>query len=157
MGSSLGDVFASSDNAQCEKFYSLHWCRGTAGLNAFGFPWSGENCWVNAPYKAIGRVWRALREQKAVATILVPMWKSSTWWHLVVPDGSHLSECVVDWVCLPRGDPILFIGGQAPGRTILPPIRPLMAAMVDFSQREGHSRRVLSRRDRCLQGDCKAC
>jgi hypothetical protein len=24
------DLFASSDNAQCEKFYSLHWCRGTA-------------------------------------------------------------------------------------------------------------------------------
>jgi hypothetical protein len=37
------DLFASSDNAQCEKFYSLHWCRGTAEVNAFGFPWSGEN------------------------------------------------------------------------------------------------------------------
>jgi hypothetical protein len=53
------DLFASSDNA---RFYSLHWCRGTTGVNAFGFPWSGENCWANAPYKAIGRVWRALRE-----------------------------------------------------------------------------------------------
>ncbi len=50
------DLFASSDNAQCEKFYSLHWCRGTAGVNAFSFSWSGENCRVNAPYKAIGRV-----------------------------------------------------------------------------------------------------
>ena len=25
------DLFASSDNTQCEKLYSLHWCRGTAG------------------------------------------------------------------------------------------------------------------------------
>ena len=35
------DLFASSDNAQCEKLYSLHWCHGTARVNAFGFPWSG--------------------------------------------------------------------------------------------------------------------
>ncbi len=27
------DLFASSDNAQCKKFYSLQWCRGTAGVN----------------------------------------------------------------------------------------------------------------------------
>ena len=94
-------------------------------MNAFGFPWSGENCWVNAPYKAIGRVWRALREQQAVATLLVPMWESATWWRLVVPEGPHLAECVVDWVWLPRDDPDLFIGGRAPGRTILPPNWPL--------------------------------
>ena len=63
---------------------------------------------------------RALREHQAVFTLLVPMWESSTWWHLVIPDGPHLSEYVGDWVWLPRGDPNLFIGGQAPGRTILP-------------------------------------
>ncbi len=90
------DLLASSDNAQREKFYSLHWCRGAAGVNIFGFPWFGENCWANAPYMAIGRVWRALREQQAVATLLVPNWESSTWWYLVVPDGPHLSEYVVD-------------------------------------------------------------
>jgi hypothetical protein len=39
----------------------------------------------------------------------------------VVSDGPHLSEYGVDWVWVPRGDPNLFIGGQAPGRTILPP------------------------------------
>ena len=60
-------------------------------------------------------------EQQAIATLLVPMWESATWWHLVVPDGPHLSEYVVDWVSLPRGDPDLFIGGKAPGRTILSP------------------------------------
>ncbi len=111
------------------------------------FPRSGENCWINAPYKAVGRVWRALKEQQAVATLSVPMWESSTWWHLVVPDGPHLFECFVEWVWLPRGDPILFIGGQAPGRTLLPPIWPLMAVSVDFLQREERSRRVLSKRD----------
>ncbi len=37
---------------------------------------------------------------------IVPMWESSTWWHLVTPMGRHLSEFVVDWVWLPRGDPV---------------------------------------------------
>ncbi len=92
------DLFASSDNAKCEKFYSLHWCRGKAKLNAFGFPWSGESCWANVPYKAIGRVWRALRGKQAIATMLIPMWESSTWWHLVGPDGPYLPEYAVDWV-----------------------------------------------------------
>jgi hypothetical protein len=94
------DLFASSDNVQCEKFYSLHWCRETAGVNAFGSPWSGENCLANVPYKAIGRVWKDLREQQVVtlATLLVPMWESSTWWDLVVPDGPHLFQYVLDWV-----------------------------------------------------------
>jgi hypothetical protein len=133
-------------------------CRGRAGVNAFGFPSSRENCWANAPYKAIiGRVWRALREQQVVATLLVPMWESSTWGHLVVPDRPHLSEYAVDWAWLPSGDPNLFIGGQALDRTILSPNWPIMTVRVDFSQREGHSRRVLSKRDRCLQGGCNAC
>jgi hypothetical protein len=90
------DLFASSDNNQCGRFYSLHWCRGTLGVNAFSFTWIGENCWINAPYRLIGRVWRYLMAQHAVATILVPKWESSTWWHLVVPDASHLSDWVVD-------------------------------------------------------------
>ncbi len=30
-------LFASGANNQCEKFYSLHWCRGTASVNAFAF------------------------------------------------------------------------------------------------------------------------
>ncbi len=36
------DLFASGANSQCEKFYSLQWCRGTAGVNAFAFNWGGE-------------------------------------------------------------------------------------------------------------------
>ncbi len=30
------DLFASGAN-KCEQFYSLHWCRGTAGVNAISF------------------------------------------------------------------------------------------------------------------------
>ena len=31
------DLFASNANNQCERFYSLHWCRGSAGVNGFAY------------------------------------------------------------------------------------------------------------------------
>ena len=36
------DLFASNANNLCEIFYSLHWCRGTEGVNAFAYNWGGE-------------------------------------------------------------------------------------------------------------------
>ncbi len=36
------DLFASRENNQCERFYSLHWCRGSAGCDGFAFLWSCE-------------------------------------------------------------------------------------------------------------------
>ena len=36
-GSNTVDLFASGDNNQCERFYSLHWCRESAGRDAFAF------------------------------------------------------------------------------------------------------------------------
>ena len=38
------DLFASNANNQCARFFSLHWCRGSSGINAFGQQWEGENC-----------------------------------------------------------------------------------------------------------------
>jgi hypothetical protein len=79
------DLFASSDNAQCEKFHSLHWCRGTAGVNAFGFLWSGEHCWVNAPYKAIGR---GLESPKGTTSGGYPVGPYVGVRHVVAPRGA---------------------------------------------------------------------
>ena len=31
------DLFSSNGNNLCEKFYSIHWCRMTSGVNAFGY------------------------------------------------------------------------------------------------------------------------
>jgi len=45
------------------------------------------------------------------ATVLVPLWRSSTWWGLLAPYGVHFFEEVVDWVWLPRGEHNLFVLG----------------------------------------------
>ncbi len=128
------DLFSSNAKHLCEKFYSLYWCRQTSGVDAFGFDWSTNNCWINAPFRLIGKVWRKLMTQNVKATIIVPFWTSATWWHLIAPDELHLFDCVVDWVWLPRNDPSLFVKGIAQnGRDISPPSWQVMALRVDFS------------------------
>ena len=49
------DTFSSNENNQCPKFYSLHWCRGNSGANSFVFDWSEDNCWIQAPFRLIGK------------------------------------------------------------------------------------------------------
>jgi hypothetical protein len=65
--------------------------------------------------------------------MLIPLWESAPWWHLVYPDASHLSDCVVDWFPLPKGDPSLFVTGTAQGRVVMPPDWPILAVRLDFS------------------------
>ena len=94
---------------------------------------------VHAPFQIIGKIWRKLKEQRAKATIIVPLWTSATWWHLIAPDAIHLSEIVVDWMWLPRNDPSLFVSGQTPGgRVISPPDCQAKALWVDFYRDRTH-------------------
>ena len=150
------DTFSSNENNQCQKFYSLHWCRGTSGVNGFVFDWSLDNSWIHAPFRLIGKIWRKHSDQGAIATIIVPLWTSATWWHLVAPDAIHLSKHVIDWTWLPRNDPTLFVPGQTPGgRIIYPPDWQVMALRVDFSSNQSNC--VLPKRERCIQEGCYAC
>jgi hypothetical protein len=151
------DAFSSNENNHCPKFYSLHGCRGTSEVNSFVFDWSANNCWIHAPFRLIGKIWRKLSDQGAKATIIVPLWTSATWWHLIAPDAIHLSNyVVVDWMWLPRNDPSLFVLGQTPGgRVISPPDWQVMAFRVDFSSRQPSC--VLSKREHCIQEGYYAC
>ena len=56
----------------------------------------GENCWANVPYKAIGRVWRALREQQAIATLWCSVCATAHLPNVVLVEacGPALSELV---------------------------------------------------------------
>jgi hypothetical protein len=50
------DTFSTNENNHCSKFYFLHWCRGTSGVNGFVFDWSLDNCWIHAPFRLIGKI-----------------------------------------------------------------------------------------------------
>ena len=76
-----------------------------------------------------------------MATIIAPFWESTTWWGLVVPNSAHLANEGVDWVWLDMSDPDLFVLGSAPGgRAVVPPVWPLLAVRVDFSEAGAHRR-----------------
>jgi hypothetical protein len=155
-GPHICDAFSSNENNYCSKFYSLHWCRGTSGVNGFVFDRSADNCWIQAPSRLIGKIWRKLSDQRAKATIIAPLWISSTWWHLVAPGAIHLSNYGVDLMWLPRNDPSLFVSGQTPGgRVISPSDRQVIAFLVDFSSSQPGC--VISKRERCIQEGCCAC
>ena len=126
------------------------------GCDVFAFDWSGETARVSCPYRMIGRVWRKLRQERVVATVIVLFWESSAWWGLVVPGSAHIANEVVDWVGLDRSDPDLFVPGSAQGgRAAIPSDWSLRAVRVDFSETGAHRRIPLC--DRCLKGGCGAC
>jgi hypothetical protein len=66
--------------------------------------------------------------------MLIPLWESAPWWHLVFPDASHLFDCFVKWLPLPRGHLTLFVVGTAPGRVVMPPDWPILTIRLDFSE-----------------------
>ena len=72
-GCHSGDLFAANTNNLFGRFYSLHWCRGTGGVNAFAYNWGGETAWIHCPYRMVGRVWRILQHDGGVATLIIPL------------------------------------------------------------------------------------
>lgn len=104
------DIFASELNHHCDQFYSLYHCPSTSGVDAFAHNWAGENCWINPPFGAIGKVIRHLRQCKAVATMICPQWPGRPWWPLLQPDGKPWASFVVNHCELPTV-PDLFLPG----------------------------------------------
>jgi len=72
------DLFADERNTKAPKFFSLSYCQGTLGVNAFYYDWSlrGLN-WIFVPPRLILRAINHLELCKAAAFILVPQWKTS--------------------------------------------------------------------------------
>jgi hypothetical protein len=81
-GRHIADLFASNANNECERTYSLHGRRRSAGVNnsmssrTFG----GLDLYGSTTsFQLLGWVWRKLLNDGAIATVVVPLWQSSTW------------------------------------------------------------------------------
>jgi len=53
-------------------FYSKYWCPGTSGVDAFNFPWLGENIWLVPPPHLIPYSISKVKNEKCKATLVVP-------------------------------------------------------------------------------------
>jgi hypothetical protein len=108
------DAFDSAQNALLPKFWSRFPAPGSTGTDAFEQAWSGLNLWTNPPFGLIGRILVKAAEEKAVATIVVPAWKSRPWWLILQPSPNSWAKFVVDVRPLPRADST-FRPGQSQG------------------------------------------
>jgi hypothetical protein len=81
----ITDLFANSVNRKCAVFFSATFCPGTAGVDAFNYLWSQLGlCWVFTQSSMIGRVLTAAKTCKAHLLLLVPQWKYSYFYPLLL-------------------------------------------------------------------------
>ena len=77
------DCFANYYTAELPGFFSRFWNPGTSGIDFFAQELSSENCLVVPPVALVARVIHYLSLQKAMATVVVPLWPSSSFWPLL--------------------------------------------------------------------------
>ena len=77
------DCFADFYIAKLSRFFSRFWNPGASGIDFFAQELSSENCLVVPPVSLVARVFHYLSLQKAMATLVVPSWPSSSFWRLL--------------------------------------------------------------------------
>lgn len=102
------DLFATSLNAHCARFFSLPASPGCDAVDALAQDWSLGNLWANPPFSLIPLVLSKVAADGATVTIVLPVWQSQPWWEEAV---SRADEAYL----LPRS-----AGLFSPGRTQVP-------------------------------------
>ena len=78
------DCFANFYNHKVDRFYSLFYTPGSAGVDAFSFDWVRDFCLLVPPVALAGRVLEHLFRCKAKGVLVVPFWKSAFYWPLLI-------------------------------------------------------------------------
>ena len=78
------DLFASFQDRQLDRFVSREPQPEAQWVDAFSRPWGCENAWLNPPFSMIFRVLHKVRTDKAVATLLVPLWPAQPWFPMLM-------------------------------------------------------------------------
>ena len=82
-GSHTVNCFTDYYTAKLPRFFSRFWNPGASGIDFFAQVLSSENCLVVPPVALFARVIHYLSLQKAMATLVVPLWPSSSFWPLL--------------------------------------------------------------------------
>jgi len=77
------DCFANHYNFKIARFFSRFWTPGCAGIDFFVQSLSNENCLVVPPVCIVSSALHYMFEQKAVGSLVVPFWPSSSFWPLI--------------------------------------------------------------------------
>jgi hypothetical protein len=103
------DCFANTENAKTRRFFSLSYCPKTAGVDAFAYNWKLSGfCWVFPPPRMVGQVLTHAKNCGAEMVILVPQWKNSYFYTLLL----HIDEKYVKKVMIFDGSGIFLDGAD---------------------------------------------
>lgn len=125
------DRFASSHNAQLDRFDSRFWDIGTEAVDTFTVNWIGENNWVCPPVHLVCRALQHARACSCVGTLIVPLWKSAPFWPLLCPDGCVFAPFVQGVMELPSAVNLIVPGKL--GSTLPLQNGKLLAFRFDFT------------------------
>ena len=86
------DPFASPSNARCDRFFSQYAYPRSLATDAFSVSWSGECLFACPPIGKLIASWKKICATPLVkGVIILPAWKTATFWPVIYPDGIHSS------------------------------------------------------------------
>lgn len=99
------DLFATAENTNCGRFYSLLPSPGAAAVDAMQQPWTDDNCWCNPPFNLLGPVVHKIVRSHAQVTLVAPRWEAQPWW-------ARAREACSAFVVLPADEGVFMHGSQ---------------------------------------------
>jgi hypothetical protein len=95
------DWFANDDNHKLPVFYSRYWNVKSIGIDAFTVDWGGINGLLVPPVCLLFKVLQYMKQCRAYGTVVLPMWKSASFWPMLCPAGDGFIKEVVGVSDLP--------------------------------------------------------
>jgi hypothetical protein len=86
------DLFATDENAKCDRFFTYSFCERAAGIDAFARSWESECAYVAPPVSLAVQVIKKISMTKMSGVLLIPFWKGARFWPKAFPDGAHLAS-----------------------------------------------------------------
>ena len=88
------DVFAHTSNAKVGRFFSYGLCPGSEAVDAFSQDWSDTVAWICPPVSLVIPAVKKLCVTRMSGVLIVPLWRSASFWTILFPDGRHaISQC----------------------------------------------------------------
>jgi ribonuclease HI len=83
------DRFASLRTTQLHRYNSRWWDPATEGIDAMAQTWTGENNYVNPPFKMIPHILDKVRNEGITATLIAPDWPAQPWYRTLCNMTTH--------------------------------------------------------------------
>jgi hypothetical protein len=96
------DRFASHLNNYCARFNSRWWVPGTEAINALEQDWSRDVNWLVPPPRLALACVNKLVAERATCTLVVPKWKSASFWPCIVQTKDTFKSFIKDFRFLKR-------------------------------------------------------